>query len=692
MEQHHSTPLARDDERYLASDLFRLLSAGPSVPPIRRGSMIARPWFGLLAGLRLMLGTATPSAYPHTVAPWQDAARRRRSALLALVGMTTLVASSLMYQALPFSASEWLVSTLSALQLVLFSLLFAWVSAGFWSALMGFVVSLRGDRHGLYAAKLPRKPLDKSARTAVIMPICNEHVATVFAGLRATCESLAATGALALFDFYVLSDTQDEVTRAEEFHAWLRLREALGDEACDGHEGDEPDARETGFGRVFYRVRKRRSKRKAGNVADFCRRWGRNYRYMVVLDADSIMSGDSLVQLLRLMEAHPDAGIIQTIPRACGHNTLHARAQQFASRVTGPLFNAGMQYWQLGESHYWGHNAILRVAPFMQHCALASLHNRNGSSCEILSHDFVEAALMRRAGYSIWIAQDVEGSYEQVPPNLIAELERDRRWCRGNLLNTRLIAEPGLAPVHRAMFLTGLMSYLSAPLWFAYLLAGTAYWLCLDPGSADPASGRIPDLLGYLWIGTAIMLMLPRALGVISLLLRGEQKQFGGLLKLSLSACVEAAMSVAQAPIRMFAHSCFVLATLTCLRIEWQSPPREARALSWHEASRWFMGYTLLTLEWLVLTALANPAAILWLLPVYVPLILAVPVSVFTGNVVWGERLRRRGLLLTPEETQAPALLRAAWGHVRRHMPPRYAAAIDTPVSFPAGKLAPTTA
>jgi membrane glycosyltransferase len=527
---------------------------------------------------------------------------------------------------------------------------------------MGFYVSLRGDRHGLYAADLPRLPLDVQARTAIVMPICNEHVATVFAGLRAACESLAATGALALFDFYVLSDTRDERILAEEYDSWIRLREALGDQRSK-------DSTKDMAGRIFYRVRQRRGKRKAGNLADFCRRWGRNYRYMVVLDADSIMSGDSLVKLVRLMEAHPQAGIIQTVPRACGHATLHARAQQFSSRITGPLFTAGMQYWQLGESHYWGHNAILRTEAFMRHCALATLPGSSALSGEILSHDFVEAALMRRAGYDIWVAQDVEGSYEQVPPNLVAELQRDRRWCQGNLLNARLMAEPGIAPAHRAMFLTGVMSYLSAPLWFAYLLAGTAYWLCMDPG-LDFMDDSVPSLLGYLWLWTAVMLMLPRVLGVTSILMRGEQVQFGGAGKLWLSAALEAALSVLKAPIRMFAHTCFVLAALTGWRIEWQSPPREAHALGYGEATECFIGHSLLTLEWAFLTCLANPAAVVWLLPVFIPLSLAIPLAVATGNIGLGQRLRNWGLLLTPEETQAPALLRAAWGHARRYAVP----------------------
>ncbi|HSD37593.1 MAG TPA: glucans biosynthesis glucosyltransferase MdoH [Rhodocyclaceae bacterium] len=684
MEQRDTPPLAAGTARSTSDDVLRLLSTTPDVPPIRRGSMVARPWHGFRRGVWRMLSVSFTSSRPTSPVPreasWEGAARRRRVALIVLITTCALAAGVLMSRALPFGTSP----VLSALQLALFSTLFAWVSAGFWSAIMGFFVSLRGDHHGLSARDLPRTPLDSLARTAIVIPICNEHVGTVFAGLRASCESLATTGALSLFDFYVLSDTRDEALQAEEYRAWQSLREALGDEAGSGH---------ASCSHIFYRVRKRPGKRKAGNLADFCRRWGRNYRYMLVLDADSVMSGESFVSLVRLMEANPQAGIIQTAPRACGHSTLHARAQQFASRITGPLFTAGMQYWQLGESHYWGHNAILRVEPFMRHCALAPLPGRGPLSGDILSHDFVEAALMRRAGYEVWVVPDVEGSYEQVPPNLIAELERDRRWCQGNLLNARLIAEPGIVPVHRAMFVTGVMAYLSAPLWFAYLLSGTAYWLFADV-SSDYPDGIMPEILGYLWLCTAVMLMLPRVLGVFVILLRGEQGLFGGSGKLCLSALAEAALSILKAPIRMFAHTCFVLAALTGWRVDWQSPPREAHAVSYREANNWFIGHTLLTLEWTFLTLLAKPAAIAWLLPVFVPLILAVPLTVASGSVARGEKLRRHGLLLTPEETAPPVLLRAAWSHAKRYTTKAnlQASANELRVESGRGKLRPAPA
>src|SRR5256885_10188355 len=207
---------------------------------------------------------------------------------------------------------------------------------------------------------------------------------------------------------------------------------------------------------------------------------------MIVLDADSVMSGECLTTLVRLIEATPGAAIIQTAPRAAGRETMYARVQQFATRVYGPLFTAGLHFWQLGESHYWGHNAIIRVAPFMRYCALRRLPGRGSLSGEILSHDFVEAALMRRAGWAVWIVYDLRGSYEEMPPNLVDELKRDRRWCQGNLMNFRLFMMKGLHIAHRAVFMSGVMAYLSALIWFMFLILSTT--LLAVPTLSEPIS------------------------------------------------------------------------------------------------------------------------------------------------------------------------------------------------------------
>jgi len=507
--------------------------------------------------------------------------------------------------------------------------------------MMGAWVVWRGDPHALSVRDAAHQPIAPDARTAIVMPICNEHVPTVFAGLRATCESLLATGAAQLFEVFVLSDTGNPAVRDEELAAWRQLQDVLGDRM-----------------QVHYRWRQRRTRRKAGNVADFCRRWGRAYRYMVVLDADSVMSGDCLVSLVRLMEAHPKAGILQTAPQACGQETLHARAQQFAGRVTGRLFAAGMQFWQLGESHYWGHNAIIRVQPFMEHCALAPLKGRGGLSGDILSHDFVEAALMRRAGWQVWLVPDLQGSYEQVPSNLLEELQRDRRWCQGNLQNARLITEPGLHAVHRAMLATGAMAYLSAPLWLAFVCVGSLLWATGQGQAAVPSV----QLLG-LWGASLVMLLLPRLLGVLVLMREPQRRRYGGAGALLRGALLEATLSTLQAPVRMVAHSLFVVAALTGLKLDWKSPSREAVSVPWREAGLRFGVPGVVAFAALAMLLRVDTLAALWLLPIALPLVLAVPMCVAASHEALGRWMRRRGLLLTPEEAWTPTVLRKAQQH-----------------------------
>ena len=626
-----------------------------TAPPINRGSMAPRPWRGFWnsigTAMLVKLGAggarkAAPVAGPQK--PWQRAASQRRMAFLALTLFSTIIASTLFARLQPDYDNLWLEYG----QIALYGLLSGWVVTGFMTALMGFYVSVRGDKHALSAKQVVGHPMNPEARTAIIMPICNEDVATVFAGLRATCESVAATGHAKHFDVFVLSDSYKPGTADAERAAWEDLRAALATSP------NQPQVE------VYYRLRERRTHRKAGNVADFCRRWGKDYRYMVVLDADSVMSGDCLTSMVKLMEANPTAGIIQTATQAIGHVTLHARAQQFASRMTGRLFTLGMQFWQLGESHYWGHNAIIRVQPFMAPCALAPIKGTGGMSGGILSHDFVEAALMRRAGYHVWLVADLVGSYEQQPPDLLAELQRDRRWCQGNLQNARLMAEPGLHPVHRAMFVTGTMAYASAPLWLAFMTLGTALWLTGSNVMAHWLS--MPMELAGLWLWTLCLLFLPRVLGVLAVMLKGEQRQFGGTLALIRSAALESLMAVVQAPVRMLAHSLFVVVALTGIKLEWKSPPREANAVPWRVAASQLAPMSLVVAALAVGIALIDASALTWLMPVGLPLLLAIPLTVLTSQIALGNSLRDRGFLLIPEESRSPAVLRRAWMHAVR--------------------------
>ena len=626
---------------------------GASAPPIHRGSMTPTPWRGFWRSTGLALiapftgGARQSSSDPgdQTVPAWAAQARVRRHVFLALIVALTAWATVLFIELKP-SSGLWVMSVI---QSSLFALLFAWVASGAITAVMGFWVSLYGDRHALDHRAVRDQPLDPARRTAIIMPICHEDVSTVFAGLRATCESLIDTGQSRHFDVFVLSDSKDPAVLAEEFQAWTALRTELAARSTD-----------TPPIEVYYRARKRRTHRKAGNVADFCRRWGKDYAYMVVFDADSVMSGDCLVSLTQLMEAHPRAGIIQTMTQSIGHATVHARVQQFAARVAGRLFALGMQFWQLGDSHYFGHNAIIRVKPFMDHCALATIPGTGGLTGSILSHDFVEAAMMRRAGYEVWMVRDLKGSFEQQPPDLLSELQRDRRWCQGNLQNLQLMAEPGFSTVHRFMFLTGTLSYVAAPIWLLFMGLGMVLWALPADGPAVAEAVTRVGALG-LWFWTLFVLVLPRVLGVVSILLQKEAHRYGGAWALVRSALVETLLALIQAPIRMLAHTVFVIVALTGWKLEWKSPPRDAREIAWKDAATALFMPTLAAGLLALAAAQIDPSALLWLAPVWLPLLFAVPIAVITSDHRLGAALRAQHVLLVPEETRSPRVLRRAW-------------------------------
>ena len=599
-----------------------------------------------------------PSRADPSHPTWQSRGDLRRIILLLLMLAQTGAATFFMRAVLPYQGAQ----SLELLLLGLFAILFCWVSAGFWTAMTGFLVLLRGTDHFSVTREAhEQQTLSTYVRSAIVMPIRNEDVVRVFAGLRATFESLARTGELGQFDFFILSDSNQAEVLSAELAAWKRLCKTVD-----------------GFGRIFYRHRKRRVKRKSGNIDDFCRRWGTQYRYMIVLDADSVMSGDCLANLVRLMESHPGAGIIQTAPVATGGSSLYARIQQFSNRVYGPLFTAGLHYWQLGESHYWGHNAIIRLGPFMQHCALAALPGRGSLAGEILSHDFVEAALMRRAGWGVWIAYDLPGSFEEMPSSLLEELNRDQRWCHGNLMNFRLFTARGMHRVHRAVFATGVMAYLSAPLWLAFLILSTA--LLAQHTLTDPHYFIAPRQLFPIWpqwhpekaiallTATATLLFLPKILAV-GLACRDGVQRFGGAPKMLISMLLEMLFSMVLAPVRMMFHSRFVVAAFLGWQLHWKSPPRGEAQTSFGRALRRHGADMVVGLLWASGVYLLSPGFLPWLVPIAGGLMLSAPVSILSSGALIGRWCRRRKLFLIPEEVTQPEELRAAAGYVAKAAP-----------------------
>jgi membrane glycosyltransferase len=537
---------------------------------------------------------------------------------------------------------------------LVFSTLFAWITWGAWTAGAGYLV-LRRRRHcpasATAAAASEASPDD--GLTALVFPICDEDVDRVFAGVHVTYQSLAATGRLEKFEFYILSDSHDPDTWIAEEAGWARL--------CRGVNG---------FGRIYYRRRPGPSGGKAGNLAEFCRGWGRRYRYMVVLDADSIMAGSTIVRLAALMDAHPDVGIVQTLPMPVNKASLFARARQFSSRLCGPVCAAGLHYWQLGDGVYWGHNAIVRVEPFMASCGLPRLPGTPPLGGQVMSHDFVEAALIRRAGWTVWLVYDLEGSYEEIPPTIPDHLKRDRRWCRGNLQHARLLWLPGLSLGHRLHLLFGTCAYLMAPLWMLFLVAemviaattphlrGGGVTMIGAPLRADWA---IP-----LFTATVGMLLLPKVLALALVLGDGAAaRRFGGRAGCTLSVVLDLLISAVVAPTMMVNHTWFVISILAGARVRWASQRRRDHALTWLDAWRSQGGVTALGIVWIVVaTRIQFPVMVEWLAPMLSGLLLAVPVSVYSSSAAWGDLAREWGLFLTPEETKPSRTLR----HLRRSL------------------------
>lgn len=579
----------------------------------------------------------------------------RRIAVFGATGLSTIAAARAMHVVL----SSQGLTELDVALLLLFTVNFAWIAVSFWSAVAGFLVLLFGRRTaGLVfpakpAGRTPsREPL--STRTAILMPVYNEDPAGIFARLQAMYESVAATGHLDSFDFFILSDsTKPEIWIAEEIH-WLEFCRRVG-----------------GHGRIFYRKRRRNTARKSGNIADFCCRWGYRYDHMVVLDADSLMTGETLVAMARLMEANPRAGIIQAPPVTVNRNTLFARMQQFANRLYGPVATAGFAFWSLGDGNYWGHNAIIRTRAFIESCGLPTLSGRPPFGGHILSHDFVEAALMRRAGWTVWLVPELGGSYEECPPTVIDFAKRDRRWCQGNLQHLRVLAAGGLRPLSRLHLLMGVMSYVSSPLWLAMLVIGllaawqasltepiyfASYqtlfpiWPVIDEGLAK---GLFAIVIG--------MLVMPKLLSFVLLLRHyGVAHRFGGIGRAALSVVLETLFSALLAPVMMLFHSSFVAEILLGRDTGWTGQRRDDGGVGWREALRRHGGHSLVGLLFAGLAYWASPGLLPWMVPVVAGLLLATPLTVLSGRQRLGAWTRRRGLFLIPEETAPPLVLRRA--------------------------------
>jgi membrane glycosyltransferase len=586
--------------------------------------------------------------------------RARRAVFIALIVATTAGAIGL----LSGSIQQDGLSPLEVLLILLYAVLFSWICTAFWTAFAGFVIRLRGIRRWdieacarsepTASAAFSGSPLTQSRTlppTALVMPIYNEEPEYVFARLRAILESLVATKASRDFDVFILSDTRDPDIWVEEEMRWEKLCADTG-----------------GGGRVFYRNRPDNNYRKAGNIADFVRSWGGKYRYMTVLDADSLMSGATLARMVEIMEAQPNVAVLQVPPVPINNRSLFARLLQFAAALYGPLYSAGMNFWQAGDASYFGHNAVIRVEPFARHCGLPLLPGREPFGGPILSHDFVEAATLRRAGWEAWLAHGLDGSFEEIPPTLIDYAKRDRRWCQGNLQHGRLIGARGWRGLSRLHFSMAAMSYLASPLWFLFLLAaGVEAWLqsqetpvyffghSLFPVWPTSYAFELKTVL----LVTLSILFLPKILALVLLLAEPARwRNFGGPVRALASVMLETLFSVIVAPVLMLFQTKFVTAILLRRNIGWPTQQRVDRVTTLREAmlahgSQLVLGVVAGVVAWRFV-----PGFFWWFTPVLAGMLLAVPVSMLTSRADLGDAARRLGLFLTPQEVQPAEVVR----------------------------------
>jgi membrane glycosyltransferase len=572
------------------------------------------------------------------------------SSAVLLTGLVSMLFADLL------SRTGWSASRTALL--VLFIILFLLTTIGAMHGVYGFFIRIFGTQRRITALKPWREQKIKGISTAIIFPIYNEDSVRVLEGLRATYESLARTGQLDKFDFFILSDSTDSNRWVEEERRWSELVRDLN-----------------ALGKIYYRRRLFNEARKSGNIRDFLNTWGKRYRYFICCDADSVMRGETLVDLVKLMEVHPTVGLIQTVPALVNAESLFGRIQQFANRLYAPVFIAGLNYWALDFGNYWGHNAIIRTEPFMQFCDLPQLPGRKPFGGQILSHDFVEAALMLRENWQVWLAYDLEGSYEEAPQALIENAQRERRWCQGNLQHGLVLFAKGLRGVSRVHLILGIFGYLASPLWLAFLIIFD--WIFWYQKYTGLTNITLSSWLGS-WSGTAeaflifvicmVVIMMPKMLSLVDLARDlPRRRAFGGLIKATGGVIGETLFSTLHAPLLMLWHTRFVLTNLAGISVGWTTQKRTADGTSWLYAIQRHWGHTLIGIAWGWFTWRLDPGLFWWFTPLLAGMVCSVPLSVLTSRRSFGARARRAGLFLTPEETMPPEELVALWSRMKIH-------------------------
>jgi membrane glycosyltransferase len=488
----------------------------------------------------------------------------------------------------------------------------------------------------------PRTSGPITTRTAILVPVYNEDPVATFARIAAMEASLRRTGFGDLFHFAILSDTRDDRIAAKERHWFLRLLAETGAE-----------------GRMFYRRRQNNKGRKAGNIEDFIKTSGAAYPFAIILDADSLMEGETMVELVRRMEASPDLGLLQTLPVIIHAKSRFGRVMQFAGAFYSPIFARGLAMMQGKTGPFWGHNAIVRVQAFAASCGMPALSGKPPFGGHILSHDYVEAALLARAGWTVRVDDDIQGSYEEGPENIVDHAKRDRRWCQGNLQHSRLLLAPGLRMWSRFVFVQGILAYIAPVFWLAFLGASILAPLFTAPIDYFPIEdwpfpvlpvSQASKALG-LAVGVVGLLFVPKLLIVIDAILRGRARGFAGGTRALQSTLTELLFSSITAPIFLMYQTRSVLQVIRGADGGWPAQTRGDGSLTLAQA--WTASHWMVT-NGVIGLGLANwfaPALVPWLLPVALPLVLA-PVI-----ISWSSRQSRSRLFLTPTERQPSAVI-----------------------------------
>lgn len=539
-----------------------------------------------------------------------------------------------------------------SLLVILFTTLFFWIAINFCAVVAGFVRQLIRGQQSLDF--FDRNPFDGTTYreipvSAIVIPVYNEDAADVYAAINAMADSLEKAGYTNKFDFFVMSDSTDpEKWLREEWHL-AKIREERGDTV-----------------RIHYRHRPRNTARKSGNIEDFVTRWGKLYKYMIVLDADSTMSGRTMLEMVRRMELIDNLGILQVPPVPASRRSFFARLQQFSSAMYGAVFGSGFTTWTHTGGNFFGHNAIIRIEAFAKHCKLPLLPGKPPLGGEILSHDFVEAALIRRAGYSVLTTDDLPGSYEECPTTLQDYAKRDQRWCQGNLQHFALATRPGFRWMSRLHLLIGIMAYVSSPLWLLFILVGLVNISGARPApESDSAALGGTVILVFAW--TMAMLLLPKFFSFLLLLRNPSQRSwYGGLGRAVYSVLLETFCSILLAPIMMIYHTMFVVSTLMGQKVQWLAQNRGEREAGIAESFRDYWLHAVAGAAIISWGLLAAPTTFWVFMPVALPLLFSPFLAVIFSSTGFGDMTQHQGLLLTRSEVHTPYVIsRKKWHCVR---------------------------